>query len=170
MRLAWGTSPKTALEVDEELTLSSPNMSPGFPGMAEQLSAIALTSVCLHVDTEPLRVLIGTSDEALSDLVFLCEETPGDDSMPKENTEGRLTEALSQPVLTSTQRASADDPGHLAHRSRSSLPAFPIRQRSKQPDLSTPAQHCNPTLCNGYNATQPPPHELQDPGHYISSL
>ena len=66
--------------------------------MSEQFSAIALTPVCLHVDTEPLRVLIGTSDEALSDLV-LCKETPGDDSMPKENTEGRLTEALSQPVL-----------------------------------------------------------------------
>lgn len=34
VKASLGTSPKTALEVDKELISSSPNMSPGFPGMA----------------------------------------------------------------------------------------------------------------------------------------
>lgn len=69
--------------------------------------------------TEPLREVTGTSDEAL---MFLCEETPGEDSLPNENT-GETTNEWDSlvtpptPELEERQRA-----GHLACHSRSCRP------------------------------------------------
>lgn len=123
------------------------------------------------MDAEPLREVTGTSDEALMPQDIQCScvgrpqgMTPCPMRTQKEPQMNWAALSQSAPHLNSK---STDDPGHLACHSRSCLPAFSITRCSKQTDPSIPAQHCNPTLCNGYSRTQPPPmsYRIQETPH-----